>query len=56
MVAGRDRQVVVLYSNDYMGIYLGGPVLKRSSYRGGHLNRFDCSAVMTAMSWKSSVS
>ena len=46
VVAGRVRQVVVLYSNDCMGICWGDSALvvldEWSSYRGGRLNRFDC--------------
>ena len=46
VVAGRVRQVVVLYSNDCMGICLCGLTIGRLgrvvSYRGGCLNRFDC--------------
>ena len=44
---GIFRQVVVLYSNDYTGICLGGSALvfldEWSSCRGGSLNRFDVS-------------
>ena len=36
-VAGRIRQVVVLYSNDLLG-----QTQHWLSYRRGHLNRFDC--------------
>ena len=40
------RQVVVLYSNDCMRISLCrlsiGHLRQWLSYRGGHLNRFDC--------------
>ena len=46
VVAGHVRQVVVLFSNDCMGICLAGlcngHLDEWSSYRGGHLNRFDC--------------
>ena len=45
MVAGCIRLVVVLYSNDRMGIGLGRlsiGCLKWSPYRGGHISRFDC--------------
>ena len=46
MVAGRARQVVVLYSNDCIGICLGDSALvildEWSSYGGGRLSRFDC--------------
>ena len=52
VVAGLVRQVGVLYRNDFMGICLGVLSIaclrqvvvldEWSSYRGGHLNRFDC--------------
>ena len=46
MVVGRVRQVVVLYSNDCVGICLCGLSIgclgRVASYRGGRLNRFDC--------------
>ena len=46
LVAGCVRQVAVLYNNDCMGIYLGelntGRLRRVVSYRGGRLNRFDC--------------
>ena len=46
VVAGRVRQVVVLYSNDCVGICLCGLSIgclgRVASYRGGRLNRFDC--------------
>ena len=46
MVAGRVRQVVVLYSNDCMGIGMGslsiGHLRRGLSYGGGRLSRFDC--------------
>ena len=46
VITGRIRQVVILYSNNCMGIGLDGlsiVVLNEwSSYRGGHLSRFDC--------------
>ena len=45
VVPGRIRQVVVLYSNDCMGICLGrlsiGHLDKWSSCAGGRLNGFD---------------
>ena len=44
MVTGRVRQVVVLYSNDCMGICLGGlsiGFLRRVVIFGGRWNRFD---------------
>ena len=42
MVTGRVRQVV-LYSNDCIGICLGGlSTGEWSSYGGGRLGRFDC--------------
>ena len=55
MVADHVRQVVILYSNDYMGSCLGGHesalvVLDEwSSHRGGCLNRFDCIANAVSM-------
>ena len=46
VVAGRVRQVVVLYSNNCMRIWLGGFSIGRlrqvDVYRGGRFNRFDC--------------
>ena len=46
VIAGRVRQVVVLYSNNCMRIWLGGCSIGRlrqvNVYRGGHFNRFDC--------------
>ena len=46
MVAGRVRQVVVLYSNNCMRICLGwhsiGRLRQVDVYRGGRFNRFDC--------------
>ena len=49
---GRVIQVVVLYSNDFMEIGLGGLNIGHlrwgSSYRGGRLNRFDCTFQMDA--------
>ena len=49
VVADRGRQVVVLHSNDCMEfawVDSGLVVLdKWSSYRGGHLNKFDCNAL-----------
>ena len=48
MVAGPVRWVVVLYSNDCVEICLDGVTLiileEWLSYRGGRLNRFDCSS------------
>ena len=42
MVAGRIRQVVVLYSNDCMGIALSALRIDEwLSYRGGHISRFN---------------
>ena len=40
VVAGHVRQVVFLYSIDFMGVYVGG--LSTGCPKGGHLNRFDC--------------
>ena len=50
MVAGRVKQVVVLYSNDCTGIRWGGLIIGRLidewlSYRGGRLNSFDCNTL-----------
>ena len=46
MVAGRVRQVAILYSNDCQGIAWADSALvvldDWSSYRGGRLNMFDC--------------
>ena len=46
VVTGRVRQMVVLYINNCMGIRLADSALvivdKWLSYRGGPLNRFDC--------------
>ena len=46
MVAGRVRQVAILYSNDCKGIAWADSALvvldDWSSYRGGRLNMFDC--------------
>ena len=42
MVAGRVRQVVILYSNDCMGTGLGRLSIGRLR-RGGRISRFDCS-------------
>ena len=49
MVVDRVRQMVVLYSNDYMATGLGGLSIGRlrrvvvlQSYRGGRISRFDC--------------
>ena len=55
MVAGRVRQVAVLYSNNCMGICLGGLRTGRLRrvvvyYRGGRLNRFDCSSIVSFFS------
>ena len=48
VVADRVKQVVVLFSNDCMGIHWGIHsalvVLDEWSYRGGRLNRFGCNA------------
>ena len=38
MVAGRVKQVVVLYCNDCMGVRWGGLNI-------GRLNKFDCNAL-----------
>ena len=50
--AGHVRQVVVLYSNNYMENDLADSALlvldEWSSYRGGHISKFDC-----ILSWKS---
>ena len=50
VVAGRVKQVVVLYSNDCTGIRWGGLIIGRLidewlSYRGGRLNSFDCNTL-----------
>ena len=50
MVPGHVKQVVVLCSNDCTGIRRGGLIIGRLidewlSYRGGHLNRFDCNGL-----------
>ena len=48
VVAGRVRQVAILYSNDCTGIAWADPALavldEWSSYRGDRLNIFDCNA------------
>ena len=42
VVAGRVRQVVVIYSNNCMGIGLGKFWIDEwSSYRGDHIHRFN---------------
>ena len=49
MVAGRVKQVVVLYSNYCTGIVGVDSALvvldEWSSYRGGRLNMFDCNTL-----------
>ena len=49
VVAGRVKQVVVLYSNDCTGIRWVGISMvvldEWLSNRGGRLNRFDCNAL-----------
>ena len=49
MVAGRGRKVVIFYSNDCMGICLGGlstcHLDEWTSYRCGHLRRCDCNTL-----------
>ena len=45
VVAGRVKQVVVLYSNNCMGIGLGGLSTGHwLSYKGGRISRFDCNS------------
>ena len=59
VVAGRVRQVFVLYSNDWVGIGLGGLSIvvlgEWSSYKGGRRSRFDCSYFVNQFNWLSGI-